>query len=361
MKEGVAVLPARAESTGISEARKPRRHCLYIPGILTTEDATFGKSGMYKALIGQYGEGNVTTFNSAISTDYPSYYRYYEMAEVIMERAPKEPLDIVLYSLGATEFLKVKKIIKRRNKKFFRDPQVKANIHFIKIGESGASRGPIERLRYVREALKLRKGHPLESLYAFPPDGVSPEKITTIYARESNKRPDYPTIPLTATAENTIFLTEREQVFKKEADGALQRAVARKDFYAARRISKLRRRMLDEPVQAVLAGDTERKTAKQKIKIGGLQGVHLLWNAIGGKPMRHLRRLYREGYGVSSLIAEFDRLTTAAKSARFYANAGESKRHLSIVEGAPHDGNILRVNDWAKAIFSRRVTKPAAA
>ena len=350
-----------AENLGSPEGDKTLRHCLFIPGILSTKEAMFAQYGMNNALVQEYGEGNVTTFNSAVSTDEPNHNRYKELADVIMDRAPKGPLDIVLYSLGATEFLFAKKIIKKRDKNFFKDPQVQSNIHFVKIAESGSSIGFIERMRYVREVLKIRKGEPLESLYAFPPQDVPFAKLRTIFSSKSNHGMAYQTIPFESRGTNEAFLTSQDIYVRTEHDKSLGEAVAHNDVSAAQKISKQRRLALDAPTQGVLAGTPGEQAIKGKIKLGGWQGLRLLWNAIGSKPMRHLKDLYQMGYPVTSLVPEFDLLTTAFKSSRFYNSITDTAKYLRVMEGATHDGVYLQVREWAKAIFSRGQREPVTA
>ena len=243
----------------------------------------------------------------------------------------------------------VKKLIAKMDKTFFENPSVKENLQFLKIGESGSSRGPISRIKYLWNVLRLKSKRDVKTLYAFPAKEVTPAEVTLVYPRQSNKTSEYKTIRFTNPRSNDEFLTPEEQAGKATNDKNFHEAAAKEEYPKARKIGKERGDILREPLEAVFEGTPERDTTKKRLKLGGFRGIRILLRALGSKPMRELRKLYAKGYKVYSFVSEFDRIVTDRRSAKFYRDKLKAKQNMRIIEGSPHDGVALQADVWANA------------
>ncbi len=352
MKEALIERGHPAEKMGNFDVAKPQRYCVFIPGLGATQADMHAKFGIHTALVAKYGEGNVSTFNSVVSSDKPDPEHFSKIADVIMTQAKIGPIDIVMHSLGSTEFLYIKKIIKKRDKNFFRDPQVKANIRLEKIGESGNSIGLRERITFAKDVARINSDTRLKTPYAFPIKDVAFSKVTEIFSRKSNKRTGYTAIPFENARTNENFLTPQEKAAKNTYDIKLGSALAENKLKKAKRIGKQRDRMLKKPLRAVFAGTPQRSTEKKRIQIGGFQGVRVLLRALGNKPIRELRKLYHEGFTVDSLVPEFD-ILPINRVVKFYDTEQDAKKHTRVMQGAPHEAFALQVDLWADALKAK--------
>jgi hypothetical protein len=360
MREALRSRGSVVENASYSENQAEERMCLFFPGLSATKPAMHAPLGIHNALEGEYGPGNVITFSSAVSSDKPDRDHFSKMADAVMRYAKSGPVDIVMHSLGMTEFLYVKKIIKKRDRNFFRDPRVKENIHFVKIGESGSSKGISERFSYLREVMQLNAHVEMKTIYAFPPDGVSPSQVNEIFPGQSNKVKGFRVAPFSDATNNHEFLSEQEIATKAARDAQIRAALAKKDFAKARAINEQRSEELRPAVHAVFEGSPSARDAKKKrIKLGGFRGLRLLLTALGNRPRKFFQKLKDIGYRVSSLVPELDPIVDILRSSEFYKNEQDARKHIRVVESSPHDGIALQGEKWAKDIRDSRELQAA--
>lgn len=345
------------EQRSVNGAEKSPRHCIIIPGIQATKKGMFGPLGIHNAFVEQYGDENVTTFTSLISTDNPNPQHFDEIADAIMERGRMGPLDIVMLSLGSTDFaVPVYKRILRKDRHFFEDPQVKEHINFYIKSGSGSSKG-MDRIAYPIRFIRLVRDVGLDTVYAFPPEGISASDLTKINAHRSNKRPEYITVPFLENEKvrtNEEFLNLQEREAKNGSDSQLRSAKSKMNYRQARKIIKNRKKILEAPLQDVYDGTPNSRTKKERLKIGGIRGAALLIRALGSKSRRRLIKLFKEGYPAYTIISEFEQLIPIKRAEKFYRNKEDAKRYIRVIEGSTHTGDALQAGILAKTIFELR-------
>jgi hypothetical protein len=350
MKEALATRPSVGEIRSSLIANHEKPLLIFLSGMGGTQKDLDSEYGIRKAYEREYDEGNVITVRGAISSDHRDPRRDFKMvADTIVSQASKRPIHLVMHSIGTTSFMYIKKIIEKMNKKFFHDPQIMNNLQLLKIGESGSSRGPISRIKYIWNVLRLNRRKDIKTHYAFPVKEVKPSVITTVFAKKSNKYSEYETISNENPASHDDFLTPQEKAAKETTDTEFRSAVASMDYARARRVSKERGNILRRPLQAVFEGSPSSAATKRRLKLGGFRGLRILFRAIGSKPMREIRRLLRMGYRVPSLVSEFEEIVKPKQAAWIYKDKMEASENIRIMEGSSHDGVALQAEEWAKA------------
>lgn len=335
---------------------KAPRSCVFIPGMQANHRGMRAEFGIDRALQQFYGKDNVLTFNSIVSTDKPFPKRFAFMADKIMAKAAEGPLDIAVHSLGATELRKVIKAIKKKDKKFFKDPELKKNLRFILIGPSGFNKGVFERLKYARNIARIngKKEKGYETLDAFRPADIASQDLSRVFKADSNKREGVPVFQAENQEENVVFLSDKARATMATHDKALSEAVAKGDTNSAMNIKMKRGEDAAESLQQVFEGTPKKRKGKTKTQIGGIAGLSVLLEAAGSKPMRTLRKLADEGYQVDFLVPEFDFIVPIDKISKFNKKKKRSKARLAVVETSSHPGFGLQAKHYGDIIYSSR-------
>lgn len=348
------LIHASTEASPIKE--KSTRSCVFIPGMQANHSGMRAEFGINKALQRFYGKDKVLTFNSIVSTDSPFPKRFAFMADKIMAKAAEGPLDIAVHSLGATELRKVIKAIKKKNKNFFKNPELKKNLRFILIGPSGFNKSALDKLKYARNIARIngKKEKGFETLDAFRPTTISSGELSLIFRADSNKREGVAVYQAKNNQENVIFLSSKLRKALADHDKELAGAIKKNDTHKASQLVKKRAEDAAESLQQVFEGAPMKRKGKAKTQIGGVAGLGVLLEAAGSKPMRTLRKLADEGYQVDFLVPEFDFIVPIDKIEKFNKKQNSKKARLAVVETSSHPGFGLQAKHYGEIIFSSR-------
>jgi len=331
------------------EMQPAKTRCVYISGLSGNTKGLEGKNGIKDALEAQYGTGNVTTYGSIVSSDKPDRERYAKMADTIMSGAKSGRLDLILHSLGVSEFVYIKRAIKKRDKHFFDEATVKNNLRLVKIAESGNFKGVRERIDYLKENARLGKHLGAEAMYAFPVEGVSGATMSKMFAPPENRAHGYEIVPFTETQTNSEYLLDADKKTKSEYDAAITNVLIHNNLDEAARVAEMRATALQEPLQAVFDTNPKREKRDGKVVLTR-KGVFTLARALSNQPTRVLRRLRHGGIQIDTIQAELDRVTKLPRAVRFYGSEAEAKKNVTVMHASPHSGIALQPGEWARVI-----------
>lgn len=318
------------------------RHLLYIPGLTVTHrDINHTVRTKFEE---KWGRDNVTLLNSAVSTDPRDPGRLQQMDDTIVGHA-EGGLDIVLGSLGVTEFWKAMKRINKKHPGFFDRDEVKKNTRFVLIGPSGFSKGVKEKVRYAKYQLsginqEDEKGR--EALSVFPPTDteVPSEQLTHMLAPYSNRSEGFTMLP------DTEINLNREGNFTDQELDTL--AALNNELFAAvtdgdqntfdihmrkRGRAIMRGGELEAPMRLAHHGiaNPDELTQMQMLKHAGL-----LIRAGGKYPMLEFQKLLEKGFDITFVIPLYDVAVTVDKAVEFFGDIDTAQAHTRIVPIGTH-------------------------
>ncbi len=326
----------------------------YIGGIYSTNKRRTGDIALGETLDGAHGPENVVFNNSIVSKDVPIPDRFDGMATDFMTRVQQGPLDVVVLSLGSTEFWRVIKIVRKKDKNFFDKDNdvVKRNLRIIIIGGSGFSKGIKDKLSYARAVKRMKDGMTLDGLTLFPPVGIEPEEISTVLSDVSNAREGVPLVTFRGKSRADRYLSKGEQAILEVLDADLRTTLDVNDIARARQIVKERELLTVDGVHQVFEGSPDPKYKAEKMRYGGINGVRALIRAAGSKPMKEFMRLHRDGFKVKYYIPEYDYMVPFRRIAKvFKGREDEIPKRVHTMQLYSHAGMLLQPEEFVDAII----------
>lgn len=348
--------PPQSETLSSREGNPKKRHCIFIPGMQATNAWMNAEMGIGQGLVKAYGEGNVTIFNSIISTDTPNKKRFEQMSTAIKKQVQQGGVDIAVHSLGVAELSYVLRMIRKdkEDPTYFDDQKVKDNLRIVVIGPSGFNKGLKDKFDYARQvsALNGRKAKGFDALTAFPPKGVTPEQLTEIFSDSSNITEGFRVVPFMPDRTNIEFLSQKDKEMLNVYDKELQDLVLlnwKKDLEEA---AEERAGVVKGPLQQVFEGTPVKdRSPRGRVRVGGITGLGILIRAAGKKPMEELQAMAKMGYQVDFLVPEYDFVVPLQKVMKFFeGQESEAKKHVEIMQQSSHPAISLQSEIYGRAI-----------
>lgn len=338
------------------ELGRASRQCIFIPGMYATNSGMQAERGIGAALIGEYGEENVTVFNSVISKDKPDPERFAKIEKEIKMRVSEGPLDLVAHSLGAVELAHVLKSIRKDDPDFFDNKEVQDNLRIRLIGPAGFNKGLVSKAGYIRRVLRVNgsEGRGFQALSAFSPKNIEPSDLSRAHSKISNKDAGVP-LDTSENDDNEDYLSDIDKAAVATYDAELLLAIEQGNFDLASQITRDRGKGLSDPLEKVFEGNTDTISANKGKDIYSGIGIRMVIKAIGKKPMKEFAHLSNQGVRVDFVVPEYDIAVPLTKLVKYFKMTNDRiEDHSVVVEASDHNGVGLTPKRYSKILKSGR-------
>lgn len=339
------------------ESSKPNKY-IFISGMFGTDK---GIAPIDLALKDYFGQDNVLSYNSSVSSDQPDLHSEKKIADSIETFLSNgERLTVIAHSLGATELYRCLRHIEESESDFLK--QNVCNLNIVLLAPAGFFEGLSKSASFLKRVIEVARTQPttafkalpsqlqgIESTVLIPIQNMDDIEITDVLKSAFPKRSQYcaddprlyPSNNLTdRKIDYRRLLTEEERENLDAIDSKLVCASNIGDWIIFKGLLKQRGRLLSRVAKLTYEGCQSEKELKKinafiPFAVAKL-GIPLLIDAVIGKPYKYLLRLIQQGVAVDFVIPEYDVVVKIDEIIEFYQKADIPLSKLPIMRPHTH-------------------------